>query len=287
MPSELASILFLLDDPDPVVQEAVQAYVGRYDGDMSAALAEENASLTAQERSILTQYTLPARRKQLLESWMMPTRFLHSQSQDWETFEFLLSLLSDYLHDGVSPRSNISDALDELADEVEHAGRASTSRDLAAYLFKSDCFMGNKLQYYAAQNSNIGWVLESRIGNPISLVIIYMLVSQRVGLPVYGCNYPGHFLAWVEDHQEPYLVDCYMKGRELNPKQLLRQNAQLSQAARHALHGPCDLSAIVQRVLNNIMSAFAKDAHYAKELPWIQQLVRSLAVSPGHSGSLS
>ena len=279
MSSDLVHILKLLDDPEPAVQSAVATYVEQFQGDMSEELASEALSLTQAESKILSKHLMPGRRQYLMDNWQVPRRFLQNDSQDWETFEYLLSLLSDYLHDGVSLRTSLSDALDLLADEIHLAEASSTPDLLAQYLFKDARLTGNKQTYFALENSDLTWVLNNGIGNPITLVVIYMLLSNRFGLSVYGCNYPGHFLAWVPSAKGPYAIDAYNNARVLWPQEIIRENPLLSQQAKTALSGPCPFFAIIIRVLNNIETSLQKEG-LDSEIPCIQQLKRSITPTP-------
>ena len=279
MPENLPYILQLLDDPDASVQAAVQEYLYRYNGDLSNELAALNASLSAAELDLLSRYSMPCRWEQLHNNWQVPTSFIQNpHSYDWETFEFLLSLLSDYLHDGVSIRPRLTDALDMLADEANLKNATGSIDDLAKFLFTSRRFTGNNQEYFSSQNSDLSWVLESSIGSPISLVTIFMLVSRRLGLEVYGCNYPGHFLAWIEQGTESYLVDPYNRARKLSSSEILSKNPNISPKARAALLAPCSLPDMMIRILNNLEKAFQKSDRH-EEISQLERLKHSLSPS--------
>jgi hypothetical protein len=56
-------------------------------------------------------------------------------------------------------------------------------------------FRGNSACYYCEENSLLPHVIESRVGIPISLALVYMMVGSRAGLKIEGINLPGHFIA--------------------------------------------------------------------------------------------
>src|SRR5690606_36673771 len=62
------------------------------------------------------------------------------------------------------------------------------------YLFNELGYSGNHDAYYDPRNSYLNEVLTRRLGNPISLALVQMEVSQRLGLPLEGISFPGHFL---------------------------------------------------------------------------------------------
>ncbi len=46
------------------------------------------------------------------------------------------------------------------------------------------------MDYGDPQNSNLVHVITRRAGLPISLACVYILVGQRMGLAIEGCNFP-------------------------------------------------------------------------------------------------
>ena len=275
MSADFFHILKLVDDPDPTVKAAVEKYFQQFEGDISEQLAGAGIGLTKLEQDIIAPYLIAGRRKILADAWVVPNRFLSNDSVDWETFEHLLSLLADYLHDGTSLRPSLADSLDQISDEIHLSGLPITVDGLSEFLFKQGRFSGNRKEYFAKENSDLVWVIHNNKGNPVSLVVLFMLLAQRFNLDVQGCNYPGHFLAWVDDAESSYLIDTYNQGRVLKPKKVMRDNPNISENARESLSGPCSLNAIIQRTLNNVEASFEKE-DLLDELPFIQRLRKSL-----------
>lgn len=277
MSKDLQHVIRLLDDPDPTVQSAILTFLGQFNGDISENLANEAIALSTKEQNILSRHLIQGRQKTLTHNWQIPARF--HQKNDWESFEYLLSLLSDYLHDGLTLRPSLTDSLDQLADEVQLGNASSSAEDIGEYLFKTGRFQGNKNRYFAIENSDLNWVIHNNLGNPISLVIIYMLIANRFGLLVEGCNYPGHFLAWISDAEEPILLDAYNAARPIHPKEVILDNPSISDTAKVALSGPCSLNTIIQRVLNNIQTSLSKEG-LTSEIDLILRLKKSLHPAP-------
>ena len=53
---------------------------------------------------------------------------------------------------------------------------------------------GNVEDYNNLNNSLLPEVIDTRLGLPISLSLIYILVGKRAGIPISGAGLPGHFL---------------------------------------------------------------------------------------------
>jgi hypothetical protein len=60
----------------------------------------------------------PARREILVRDWIAPSGGAMALHEDWESFEALLRTISDFLHDGITLRQPLSDALDLLMEEA-------------------------------------------------------------------------------------------------------------------------------------------------------------------------
>jgi regulator of sirC expression with transglutaminase-like and TPR domain len=84
--------------------------------------------------------------------------------------------------------------LDELA-----AGLPATADAVVTRLFGELGLRGNETDYYDARNSFLSDVLDRRLGIPITLSVVFLEVSRRVGLGAAGVGFPGHFLVRVGD----------------------------------------------------------------------------------------
>ncbi len=71
--------------------------------------------------------------------------------------------------------------------------RTRVSR-LAAFLHQEIGLRGNADDYYDPRNSLLNEVLARGLGIPITLALVYMEVGRRVGVPLQGVGFPGHFL---------------------------------------------------------------------------------------------
>jgi hypothetical protein len=82
---------------------------------------------------------------------------------------------------------------------------------LSQYLAQELHFRGNSEKYYCEENSLIPRLVESRVGIPISLTLLYQMIGARGGMKIEGINLPGHFIA---RHGEVYF-DPFHEGRVL------------------------------------------------------------------------
>jgi hypothetical protein len=122
-PEELDALLRLLDDETPSVREQVAQRLALCGGDISEWLATQPRILSREEKSLLTEMLSPGRREALAREWIAPTGGAAALSEDWDSVESLLRVLSDFLHDGIALRQPLADALDLLAEEAAKARR--------------------------------------------------------------------------------------------------------------------------------------------------------------------
>jgi len=283
MPStrDLPYLLSLLDDDDPVVRPAVKEWFSACDGDLSHDLAALGQSISRSGKKRLAQWLEPGRRKTLMEEWQVPSGGVHGIADDWDTFENLLRLLSDFLHDGVTLRPSLPDQLDLLEEEIREAffnTAYPTAEDLRVWLFVDGPFRrdmhSNEYRDYLV-NFDLCHVIDNRQGNSISLGCLYMLVAHRLGITVDGCNYPGNFLTRVQIENRDYVVDCFHSGRIFNVDELLEGHLGLSDRAKRAIIAPCGLGVVLLRYLIEMRYRLVADGRKEDAL-LMKQLVKTL-----------
>jgi regulator of sirC expression with transglutaminase-like and TPR domain len=109
--------------------------------------------------------------------------------------------------------------LDDMAAEIGarlRGGEGAMSRiaHLNRYLFDDLGFRGNAEEYDDPRNSFLNDVLDRRLGIPISLSTVYMEIGRRLGFPMHGVSFPGHFLVrWFERDRQDILLDPFHRGR--------------------------------------------------------------------------
>nr|WP_244594317.1 transglutaminase-like domain-containing protein [Leptospira ryugenii] len=116
--------------------------------------------------------------------------------------------------------SEIAKELDRIALRVselfdEHEGHLSDELKvqlLVQVMFQEEGFVGNIQNYNDPSNSYLYHVIKSKLGIPISLSVVYLLVAQRLGLPLYGTNLPLHFLLQYESDSYFTYIDPFHGG---------------------------------------------------------------------------
>ncbi len=273
-PEELSALLRLLDDDTPAVRARVIERLSLCGGDISEWFATQSQALGPFEKVILLRALKNSRRENLIRDWIVPTGGAAALAEDWETLEALLRTLSDFLHDGISLRQPLGDALDLLAEEAEEAGITS-AKHLRKFLFDGSRLRANKLDYYEPSNSDLAWSIANGHSNPIGLCLIFILVARRLDFEVEGVNFPGHFMCRIYEEGYPLIIDCFDNG-QLHLQGTLLESPQLTKQQRQILRQTADPGTILLRLLANLQQAF-QEMDLEEDIELIKQLQKTLA----------
>lgn len=132
------------------------------------------------------------------------------------------------------------------------------------HLFDELGYTGNHDEYYDPRNSYLNEVFERRLGNPISLAMVQMEVARRLGVPLDGVSFPGHFLVRLPVDDGILVMDPFNGGRPLGADELReRAKPHLGGDAPddHTLLqilDPASHRAILIRVLRNLHGVYAE-----------------------------
>jgi regulator of sirC expression with transglutaminase-like and TPR domain len=175
--------------------------------------------------------------------------------------------------------------LDELAERVRDRQWDSTApivmlQDVSRVLFEEEGFRGNRESYYDQRNSFLNDVIDRRLGIPITLSVVYLEVGWRLGLPLHGVNFPGHFLVRYAGEAVRLLVDPFHEGLvrfEDEAQDLLDNVYGGSVAMQPSFLREADRKDIIVRLLENLKGNYlnARDDERA-----LAALERILLVRP-------
>lgn len=165
---------------------------------------------------------------------------------------------------------------------------------LNGLLFDELGYTGNTRDYYDPRNSYLNEVMERRTGIPITLSILYLEIGRRIGLPLDGVSFPGHFLVRLKLRGGVLMLDPFVGGepqseddlRERLERVIPRVAADPVPVAELPLEQflePATNRQILARVLRNL-----KGIYREKEEPerMLQVLNRILVLSPNASAEL-
>ena len=132
------------------------------------------------------------------------------------------------------------------------------------HLFDELGYTGNHDEYYDPRNSYLNEVFERRLGNPVSLAMVQMEVARRLGVPLDGVSFPGHFLVRLPVDDGLLVMDPFNGGRPLGVDEL-RERAKPhlggdipDDAALLHILNPASPRAILVRTLRNLHGVYAE-----------------------------
>ena len=176
----------------------------------------------------------------------------------------------------------------------QSGGAEERVAQLNEFLYAELGFRGNTDDYYDPRNSYLNEVMDRRIGIPITLAILYMVLGRRVGLPLEGVSFPGHFLVRLRLRAGVLVLDPFAAGAPQSEADLRERLARvippgvagdvpvselpLDQFLEAASHHQ-----ILARVLRNLKAIY-RDNHQPERL--LAVLNRMLIVAPDATAEL-
>ncbi len=277
--SELRSLVVLLDDDDPEVASLIEQKILSIGLEMIPVLENEWTLINDMQHqqkveNIIHQIHFQSL-KIALKDWV------DGEKQDLLEGCFLISKYK-------FPSLNI-DEVKQAIEKLKMDVWLEMHYDLSPYekvkilnyvFYQVHGFKGNTSSYHDPKNSFINQVLESKQGSPILLAVIYMLIGQKLNLPIFGVNLPQHFvLAYMDSvvsgnldalYNHPGVNESYKNGDVLfyinafnlgaifskaNLDQFLKQ---ISIEPNPAFFRPCSNLEILKRILRNLSASFEK-----------------------------
>ena len=167
-------------------------------------------------------------------------------------------------------------------------------RHLNFVLFRVHKFRGNTDEYLNPNNNFINKVLETRKGNPLMVGLVYMLIAQKLDLPIYGVNLPQHFvLAYLEQgsysgqnktedfQQESYrrplfYINAFNMGSVFGKRDLDQFLRMVHVEPKDQFYRACTNTEILLRLCANLESSYrdAEEFHKIPEIQALQKLIK-------------
>lgn len=135
---------------------------------------------------------------------------------------------------------------------------------LNSVLFNKLKFGANTKNFHSPGNSMINVVLETHKGNPITLCVIYMLVAQKLKMPVYGVNLPNLFIVTYKEEKNQFYINAFNKGLIFTRQDIENYIHELRLTPQDSFFEPCSNLEIIRRVFRNLIMSFDKMGEHAK-----------------------
>jgi regulator of sirC expression with transglutaminase-like and TPR domain len=176
----------------------------------------------------------------------------------------------------------------------QDAGAEERVVALNQYLFEDLGFQGNTEEYYDPRNSYLNDVMDRRTGIPITLAVLYMALGRRLGLPLEGVSFPGHFLVRLRLRAGTLVLDPFAGGAPLSEAELrarlarvippgATENVPVAQLPLDQFLEPATNRQILARLLRNLKGIY-RDADKPERM--LEVLNRMVLVAPDAAAEL-
>ena len=262
-PTEVNSLIRLLDDPDSEIFEHVHDKLLSYGPEVIEYLesAWEQAFGPVQQERIANlvheiQFSIV---KNDLQLW--------HQSGAFDLLQGIL-IINRYQYPDLDEQKVINQIetikRDIWIQMMKEASPSEQVKLINHVFYNIYGFSGNTANHLDPQNSYISQVLETKKGNQISLAIIYSVIAQKLDIPVYGVNLPQHFiLAYLDESLQSefeggilFYINAFNKGFIFGRRDVDMFLKQLNLKFDKQFYEPCSNTDIIKRVLRNLVSAY-------------------------------
>lgn len=213
----LQALIALLSDDHPEIVEAVRVKLIELGREVIPALQAAVSSHADPKVRVEASLVLERIRLEDVGRLWGEVAQVNTPRIDLEKSVFLLATVP---YPTLNP-ATYSERLDDFANRIRPRLKAGLSPKqqlgvLNRFLFQEQRFQGNWNDYFNPENSFLNRVMDRKLGIPISLSVLYLLLSQRLQLNVLGAGIPGHFMVKYQDPSMEIFVDPFNEGRFLS-----------------------------------------------------------------------
>ncbi|HYW35235.1 MAG TPA: transglutaminase-like domain-containing protein [Balneolaceae bacterium] len=275
--TEIESLVFLLNDPDPDVQGAVRERLFEM-GQQAVPLLDEkrNTVNDEEERELINDIIRHITYGHVEEDFI---DILEGGVKNIKQLEKAVLILSRF----ENPTLRVSDyerKLDRWAEDIEDEIRFQPDETkqmhvLLSYIFETLGFSGGTTDYYHPKNAYLDRVIDRRRGLPISLAFVVLFLARRLNLPFYGLNVPIHFMVKFSGLKEEVLIDPFDHGKSVTYNQcyyFLKQNGVEPKAVY--FNKANEASMLARMIRNLVRSYHRRDEEQKAE--HLQELLQTL-----------
>lgn len=141
-------------------------------------------------------------------------------------------------------------------------------------LFDVHKFRGNKADINSPDNLYLNILLETKKGNPLSIGILFMIISRSLKLPVYGVDLPNHFvLAFMdsfsangdqENASALFYINPFNRGTLFTHNEIEAYIRQMRLKHQDSFFQPCDNITIMKRVFGELIVLYHQQGNTKK-----------------------
>lgn len=278
---ELNALINLLDEPDEKAYSQIRDRIIGF-GDHAIPLLEKSweETLEGPVHERIDEIIGGIRQNQLFHDF---SNWLHTGSSDLLRGFILLSRIH---HPNLDEEEIIRTVekmrLDAWLEMNDSLTALENVRVLNHILFQVYRFEGNKINLHAPENFLVQTLLKNRMGSPLSLGMLYIILARKLLLPVYGVNLPQHFiLAYAAEmtSDQPgtddvlFYINPFNRGAVFTRKEIELFIRQLKIPAEISYFAPCSNADIVRRLTESLIFSY-NQAGQAEKTDILESLLK-------------
>ena len=258
--SEIESLVYLLDDPDPYVKSQVRNRLFEL-GETAVPLLDQQKSETsdAESREVINEIIQHITFGSVQQDFMDVLEGGLSSLKQLENAIFILSRFDNPTLREREYKKKLDRFADMIADDVRYSlSETQKMHKVLNFVFEELEFSGSTTDYYNPHNSYLNRVIDRREGLPISLALIVLFIGRRLDLPFYGINMPIHFMMKYKTANEEILIDPFDHGKVVTYDQcyyFLKQNGVEPRSEHFKNSSEED---ILARCIRNLINSYEK-----------------------------
>lgn len=257
-PNQINALIHLLSDPDPKIAQTIHEHLVSIGHPAMALLQRtqgksDDPVLTDRLQAVVADI----KRTEIEHAFKTLVTAPNHEPIDLQTGAFLIAQAGNpdlHVH---TCQQQIGNMVESLRQRWEpDISPLHAIQTINQYLFQDLGFTGNSRDYYDPDNSFLDQVLERRVGIPISLSVLYVLIGQRLNVPVAGIGLPGHFMVGLRT--EPMFIDCFNQGKILSQQGVANflKTFGVELESQHLI--PPSNKEILARMLRNLVAIYHK-----------------------------
>jgi regulator of sirC expression with transglutaminase-like and TPR domain len=125
-------------------------------------------------------------------------------------------------------------------------------------IFQDLNFEPNIKNFHSTTNSMFNLVLSQKKGNPVALSCLYILLAEKMDLPIYGVNLPNLFVLIFDYPGYRFYINPFNKGQIFSEKDIDDYLKQMNMEPDPKYYKSCSNVEIIQRILTNLAFAYQK-----------------------------
>jgi len=282
---ELNALIALLDDPDKEVFNVVSSKIVQ-EGSAVVQLLEKAWESSLDE---LVQHRIESLIHSIQFNGTIEnlSRWVASGAHDLLEGAYYLSL---YQYPD-SEFDAIQKSIEKIRKDIwlelnENLTALEKVKILNHIIYDVHSFTSNTLNFFSPQNQFINQVIETKKGGPVSLAIIYSVVAQKLGLPIYAVNLPKNFILAYKDRfkaatpENPkdsilFYINPFNRGAVLGRREIEHFLNQQNIEPKDEFFLPCTNRTTISQLVNSLIYSYEKLGYHDKlnDLNTIQKIL--------------